>query len=306
MCITAVKAAVSYPVLFVGGFSMQKQWVHDKYAVGRRRVFVLDPALELRLGLPRKHTSAKGLDITTIIICAAVITLLSTMPLVIVKSRSNPLPMIVASELPKLNTHLLEPRAKDFFYSRLSLKQKKQFSSLVHYVSDIIRTTRNASLKPRELAYTIVSESLAANYDPLFVASLILAESSFRKHVRSSRGAIGLMQIQPTTGRYVSEIYGVKWHGSERLEDPQYNIQLGIAYLKYLEKLFDGNLTHALVAYNWGPSNVRKVLKGDKSRMPKSSLIYSREVQSKHKHWTKDLIAKNLRYESMSMDLSRG
>jgi len=234
-------------------------------------------------------------DIFLIFVCAFIVILLSTLPLVIAKLKSHNGPEIVAAKLPELNTRLLEPHSKDLFFAKLSSRQRKYFLALVHYVTDIIRKARGDSSGAYDLAYTIVSESLAANYDPLFVSSLILAESSFRKHVRSSMGALGLMQLKPSTARYVSRLYGVKWQGPESLKDPQYNLQLGIAYLKYLEGLFDGNMTHALVAYNWGPGNVSGVLSGKINRMPRSCLAYSRQILKNHQSWRTDLIAQDMR-----------
>ena len=65
----------------------------------------------------------------------------------------------------------------------------------------------------------------------------------------SPRGAQGLMQLMPV----VSRQYGVV--------DPfdmEQNIDAGSAYLAYLIKRFDGRLSHALAAYNCGPSRVVK------------------------------------------------
>ncbi len=109
------------------------------------------------------------------------------------------------------------------------------------------------------LARVIVSESLKAGVDPFVVASVIKHESRFRKSAVSPKGALGLMQIMPETARYISRKAGIAWEGYDGLKQPQYNIRLGIAYLKYLHGLFDGDFKLVLMAYNWGPGNVKRI-----------------------------------------------
>lgn len=85
--------------------------------------------------------------------------------------------------------------------------------------------------------------------DPLLVLSVVEAESGFRPDARSSVGAVGLMQLMPSTG---------EWMGAEDLLDPIDNIFAGTRYLKYLEKRFQGDLDRQLAAYNAGEGNVMK------------------------------------------------
>lgn len=85
--------------------------------------------------------------------------------------------------------------------------------------------------------------------DPALVAAVIEQESRFRPRARSHRGARGLMQLMPATGR---------WMGARNLYDPEQNVDAGVRYLKYLEERFDGNQTKILAAYNAGEGNVMK------------------------------------------------
>ena len=127
-----------------------------------------------------------------------------------------------------------------------------------------------------KLSELIVYESKKYGYDPLLLTAVIITESSFNNYARSSKGALGLMQIRPSTGKYLASKINVEWNGSSSLYDPETNIILG-AY--YLNKLFIdfGDLGLALEAYNHGPSRLKRYLK--KGYRPK---LYSQKVFKKY------------------------
>jgi Transglycosylase SLT domain len=83
--------------------------------------------------------------------------------------------------------------------------------------------------------------------DGLLLASVVEAESGFAPAVVSSEGAVGLMQVLPSTGR------GYK---VSELTDPRVNLSVGSRYLGSLLTRFDGNVELALAAYNAGPEVV--------------------------------------------------
>lgn len=154
------------------------------------------------------------------------------------------------------------------------------------FMADIIRLHAPESTSPRRLAELIVKESSRANIDPLFVAAVIKSESMFRQHATSSKGARGLMQLMPATGRYVSEREKIALKRAEDLHDPSTNLRIGIAYLKYLEKRFRGDRKHALIAYNWGPANLSQSLLGA-STPPQNTLMYAQTILSVHRDWSR-------------------
>ena len=97
--------------------------------------------------------------------------------------------------------------------------------------------------------------------DPCLLAALIYCESSFRADAVSSVGAIGLMQIMPDTGEWLSakiEIEG--GYDVSRLTEPAVNLRLGCWYLDYLHKRYDGRWQEALTAYIAGQGQVDKWL----------------------------------------------
>jgi len=122
----------------------------------------------------------------------------------------------------------------------------------------------------------IVNESKKYGYDPLLLTAVIITESSFNNWARSNRGAHGLMQIRPATGRELAAEVRVQWQGTPSLYDPETNITLGAYYLNKLFLRF-GDLGLALEAYNHGPSRLKGYLK--KGHRPKR---YSQQVFKKY------------------------
>ena len=98
----------------------------------------------------------------------------------------------------------------------------------------------------------------AQKYDfhPLMIFSIIRQESLFEGFVRSTAGARGLMQIIPSTGAERAEKEG--WppgYSDDDLYRPIVSVNLGTAYLRFLENYFDQDIYAALAGYNGGPGN---------------------------------------------------
>jgi hypothetical protein len=138
---------------------------------------------------------------------------------------------------------------------------------------------------PVELTAMIVSESLKAELDPLLVASVIRTESAFDPKAVSSVGAQGLMQIMPATKTFIENMEAIDPANRKNIFTPRYNIQLGVAYLRYLKDLYNGNISLALMAYNWGPGHMANTLKNRKSAVPHSVLRYALKILDDHSAW---------------------
>jgi soluble lytic murein transglycosylase len=94
--------------------------------------------------------------------------------------------------------------------------------------------------------------------DPLLVWAVMREESGFSATAISSSGARGLLQLLPSTARWIAEEkLGIPYH-EEWLNDPDYNIRLGTWYLRYLLDQFGGRVAWAVAAYNGGPGNLRR------------------------------------------------
>jgi hypothetical protein len=85
--------------------------------------------------------------------------------------------------------------------------------------------------------------------NPELVAAVIRAESAFDPRAVSRKGARGLMQLMPATGRR----YGLR---PAELFEPERNIDAGVRYLAFLAKRFNGDLPKILAGYNAGEGSV--------------------------------------------------
>lgn len=116
---------------------------------------------------------------------------------------------------------------------------------------------------------TVVRE--AQGIDPLLVMALIKVESGFREDAVSPAGAVGLMQLMPSTFTWLKERF--KLEGDiHRAED---NIAFGLFYLSHLLNLYDGNLEKALAAYYVGPSRVEE--------FEREAAVYVRKIMNYYK-----------------------
>ncbi len=96
--------------------------------------------------------------------------------------------------------------------------------------------------------------------DPALVLAVIRRESFFDHMVSSSAGAVGLMQLMPSTGKFIAGKLGLRGIEVSDLTDPELNVRLGCIFLADQLRSFD-DLVLALAAYNAGPSNVRRWIK---------------------------------------------
>jgi soluble lytic murein transglycosylase len=123
-----------------------------------------------------------------------------------------------------------------------------------------------------KIAQTIIDESTKHGFDPVFLMSVIEGESSWRPDKVGGVGEIGLMQLRPSTAKWMAKRSGLKWQGEKSLYDPCQNIKIGASYLSYLRDRFDDHARLYLAAYNMGQSNVDQAL--DKKIWPKDYPIH--------------------------------
>jgi peptidoglycan lytic transglycosylase len=90
-----------------------------------------------------------------------------------------------------------------------------------------------------------------------WVLGVVRQESRFIADAKSPAGANGLMQVMPSTARWVARQLGIKLSTS-KVRDPTLNVTLGTYYLKQVLKDLEGNPVLAAAAYNAGPKRARK------------------------------------------------
>jgi hypothetical protein len=128
-----------------------------------------------------------------------------------------------------------------------------------------------------DIATSIARASNRYNLPPEMILAVIRIESAFDINAQSNKGAVGLMQILPSTAQEIAQELRMDWPGEELLRDPQANIEMGAYYLTKLIGQFN-NLAVALAAYNHGPGRIAE-LNEAKAELP---MDYSEKVLSRY------------------------
>lgn len=100
-------------------------------------------------------------------------------------------------------------------------------------------------------AYDRLIARLAAEHkvDFALVKAVMHVESAFNPYAKSSKGALGLMQVMPQTAQR---------YGTRDIHDPIENVRVGVQHLRYLLRLFNNKRSLALAAYNAGEHAVQR------------------------------------------------
>lgn len=101
-------------------------------------------------------------------------------------------------------------------------------------------------------------KSADAGLDGAWVYGLVRQESRFVMNARSGVGASGLMQVMPSTAKWVARRIGLAGYHEGRADDVETNVLLGTSYLRMVLDDLDGSLVLASAAYNAGPSRSRQ------------------------------------------------
>lgn len=105
----------------------------------------------------------------------------------------------------------------------------------------------------------IVETSTQTKVESGMLASVINVESHYNPKAISNKGAVGLMQIVPSTAKWICDINGLSY-SDEMLQNPGDNIKIGGLYLSYLSSIFEDKRV-VICAYNAGQGNVSSWLK---------------------------------------------
>jgi soluble lytic murein transglycosylase len=94
--------------------------------------------------------------------------------------------------------------------------------------------------------------------EPALVHALIRQESNFAPEAISRAGARGLMQLMPSTAKWIAGKHGLPYSEPLLTADPTYNLTVGQTYLNGVLDSFSGSYVLSLAAYNAGPGRVRQ------------------------------------------------
>ena len=144
---------------------------------------------------------------------------------------------------------------------------------------------------PMKYKNEILFYSSQYGVEPAIVASVANVESGFNERAKSEKGAIGIMQLIPSTAQWLAGKIK-KNYNQELLFDGEYNIQLGSYYLSYLFGQFNDFKT-AICAYNAGQGNVKKWL-DDKELSKDGQILNKIPFQETKNYYNK--VLKNYNY----------
>ena len=140
----------------------------------------------------------------------------------------------------------------------------KRFSLLFLLVLTVFAASSCSSVSdkimyPLEYKTEIVGYGEKYSIPPEIVCAVIRTESGFDVYAESSAGALGLMQILPSTGEEIALRLGENFD-AEALKEPETNIKYGCFYLSYLYRNLGCNWDTACAAYNAGIGRVKSWL----------------------------------------------
>lgn len=164
------------------------------------------------------------------------------------------------------------------FYARNQEYRKSQIYAIYfqnHYPD--FKHYKNVWKKIYPDYYLSIIKDLSSknSIDPYLVLAIIKAESAFELDIMSPVGAVGLMQLMPSTAAWMIEtgmnrvVDFADWNES-LLMKPEINLELGITYLRYLFDYFKQKICPAIAAYNAGPGRLNEWMKGGNQSNPDS------------------------------------
>ena len=124
----------------------------------------------------------------------------------------------------------------------------------------------------------------AEGIEPELIHAVITAESGYDPSARSQKGAVGLMQLMPSTAAQ---------YGATNPSDPAQNLNAGARHLRYLLDKFDNDMALALAAYNAGEQAVS--LHGNRiPPYPETRAYVQRVLAYYHQHLLSTLLPRSL------------
>jgi soluble lytic murein transglycosylase len=172
------------------------------------------------------------------------------------------LPELAERELSALSSRLPRDPAVALRYARLAtslgLHQNAVRAAARAFQACLSRGTPGELRPLRDIVYPdrhqdlIAQNLIGTGVDPNIIRGLIRQESFFEPEAVSGAGAVGLMQVLPSTARTQAEKYGEKGFKPESLRDPAVNIRYGVRYFLERYEEYGGNLHLTLASYNAG------------------------------------------------------
>jgi soluble lytic murein transglycosylase len=140
------------------------------------------------------------------------------------------------------------------------------------------------------------AQARARSLEEHWVLGLVRQESRFISFARSAAGASGMMQLMPSTARWVARKMGIKHFSLAKVNTIDMNAALGTFYLKHILDDLNGKPILASAAYNAGPGRARKWM-GDS---PMEGAIYIESIPfSETRDYVKKVMTNTLYYAAV-------
>ena len=163
-------------------------------------------------------------------------------------------------------------REEEYKNYHIQLREKQRVENKIFDVITSYSTGLDLESQ-NQIPQWIYEESRKYDYDPFLLTAVIVTESSFNNWAKSHKGALGLMQIRPKTGRAMAVEVNLPWEGNPTLFEPASNIALGTYYLSKLRDRFNNDVKLALEAYNHGPTRLQKYIQQGKRPVDYSTKV---------------------------------
>jgi soluble lytic murein transglycosylase len=165
----------------------------------------------------------------------------------------------------------------------------KGWYDLAVLAADKTSRTHNFELRyPTPYRDYLQKASRSREIDEAWVYGIIRQESRFMHYAKSSVGAGGLMQVMPTTAKWIAKKLGLSSYHDGMLHDIETNVNLGTYYMRYTLDTFNGQEVMATAAYNAGPSRARRWA----ANTPLEGAIYAETIPfSETRNYVKKVLA---------------
>ena len=148
--------------------------------------------------------------------------------------------------------------SKDKFFTPKSVIIILIILILLGFFANILIACIEKLVYPEDYYELVMEYSEKHSVPPALVFAIIKVESNFDKDAESRVGAMGLMQMMPSTYDFLASRLNEPSINS-LLYVPEVSIKYGTYYLQYLYNRF-GDWEKVLVAYNWGEGNFKKYM----------------------------------------------
>ena len=190
-----------------------------------------------------------------------------------------------AEELEKEIVHINSVLNKNIAEESINIAQ--HFNLAYTQLKIVSRLDRNGMNMPVYLYYPTPVWNPRDGYriEKELLYAFMHQESMFNSKAKSKQGAMGLMQVLPSTAKFISSSKDVKRNNSDILKNPEINLEVGQEYIEYLLTLdnVSNNLIFLTAAYNGGPGNLKKWK--ENTNFLDDPLFFMESIPSRETRW---------------------